>query len=137
MKFEKSPLSQIHSFYKLELPFGNFYLCKKFIIAEIHEGVHFDWDKIVFAAKEIIGYYGEEVKLGYISNRVNSYSIDPQDWANITQNSNQITATAIVSYSSMSQLNASLEKHFATLEMETCISLEEAITYVTNSKILD
>ncbi|AUS06802.1 hypothetical protein [Pseudotamlana carrageenivorans] len=137
MKFENSPLSKIHSFYKLELPFGNFYLCEKFIISEIHEGVHFDWNKIMLATKDIIGYYGGDAKVAYISNRVNSYSTDPQDWANVTENTTQITATAIVSYSSMSELNASLEKHFAKLDMETCNSLEEAITWVMNLKVTD
>ncbi|MBU2951176.1 hypothetical protein KO493_10755 [Tamlana agarivorans] len=136
MKFENSPLSKTFSFNKLELPFGNFFLCKKFIVSEIHEGEHFDMDKIMFAAKEIIAYYGEEAKIAYISNRVNSYSTDPQDWANITANSNQLIATAIISYNQMGQLNANLEKHFAKLEMKICDSLEEAITWVNSLNVV-
>ncbi|MDO6792201.1 hypothetical protein [Tamlana sp. 2_MG-2023] len=136
MKFENSPLSERFSFSKLELPFGNFFLCENFIISEIYEGVHFDMDKIIFAAKEIIAFYGEDAKLAYISNRTNSYSTDPQDWANITANSNQLVATAIVSYNQMGRLNANLEKHFSKLEMHICYSLEEAVTWVNSLKVL-
>ncbi|MDO6759572.1 hypothetical protein Q4566_05110 [Tamlana sp. 2_MG-2023] len=93
-------------------------------------------DKIIFAAKEIIAFYGEDAKLAYISNRTNSYSTDPQDWANITANSNQLVATAIVSYNQMGRLNANLEKHFSKLEMHICYSLEEAVTWVNSLKVL-
>ena len=31
-------------------------------------------------AFELLDYYGEKIKLGYISNRVHSYSIDPHLW---------------------------------------------------------
>ncbi|WP_194767420.1 hypothetical protein [Tamlana sp. I1] len=136
MKFENSPLSESFSYHKLEMPFGDFFLCENFIIAEIHTGVHFDWQKIGMAAKEIIAHYGLDSKVGYISNRVNSYSVDPQDWANISNNSNQLIGTAIVYYNHMTELNAQLEKRFATaLNMHTCYSLEEAIDWVNNLKI--
>ena len=135
MKFEDSPLSKIFRFLKVEMPFGDFYLCENFIISELHEGIHFDLPKIKMASKEILDYYDKDIKLSYISNRVNSYSIDPQGWSTINITLEQlIKNTAIVYSNHMTELNTHLEKHFSKLEMHTCYTLEEAINWVNTYK---
>lgn len=132
MKFEITSFGKTLSFYKLEMPFGNFFFCEKFIIAEINAGVHFDWPKIEPVLKEAISFYSPGVKLGYISNRINSYSVDPQDWAKVATISNMMAGSAIVYYNYMMYLNASLEKRFSKVDMHHCLSLEEAIEWITN-----
>lgn len=130
MNFEKSPYSETLSFYKLEMPFGNFFFCEKFIISEINAGVHFDWLKIELVMKEAMKFYNTGVKLGYISNRINSYSVDPQDWAKVATTSNKMAGSAIVYYNYMMYLNASLEKRFSKVDMNYCLSLKEAIDWI-------
>ncbi|MDO5980699.1 hypothetical protein [Flavivirga spongiicola] len=129
MKFENSTYCNTLNHYKLETSFGNFYFCEKFFIAELHTGVHFDWPKIEVLANEIIAFYGKNVKLDYISNRVNSYSIDPQNWIKI-EKYNVIMRSAIVCYNHMMYMNASLEKRFSKGKIYPCLSLNEAIEWV-------
>ncbi|AUP77473.1 hypothetical protein C1H87_01545 [Flavivirga eckloniae] len=117
------------NYYKLVLPFGNFFLCEKFIISELHTGVHFDWPKIEMVIKNVFKFYGENTRLGYISNRINSYSVSPQDWEKAEQY-NLMTGIAIVYYNYMTYLNISLEKRFLKVNFHPCLSLDEAIEWV-------
>ncbi len=129
MKFENSEFSKlIH--YKIEMPFGNFYLLEKFFISEIHEGVHFDWEMIKSVMTEVVEFYGENAKIGYISNRVNSYSMNPQTWNKVQKKYNLLFASAIVSYNNITFMNASIEKQFTTISIKRCLSLEEAIQWI-------
>ena len=50
MKFENSEYYKNLKHSKLEMSFGNYYLCDNFVIGELNEGVHFDWEK----AKETV-----------------------------------------------------------------------------------
>ncbi|MDD7885662.1 hypothetical protein [Flavivirga sp. 57AJ16] len=133
MKFENSTYSKTLNHYKLETSFGNFYFCEKILIAELHTGVHFDWPKIEILFHKIIEFYGKGVKLDYISNRVNSYSNDPQNWIKIEQY-NIIMRSAIVCYNDMMYMNASLEKHFSKSKINPCTSLNEAIEWILKLK---
>ncbi|TNJ41525.1 hypothetical protein KFZ70_12755 [Tamlana fucoidanivorans] len=132
MKFEESLQSKLLSHHKLEMPFGTFFFCENFVISEIHSEKHFDWPKIELVLKEIIDFYGAGAKLGYVSNRVNSYSIDPSHWAKINSNKAviEMIGTCIVYYNYIMYLNASLENRFSDVEIKSCLSLDEAIEWV-------
>ncbi|ALJ03935.1 hypothetical protein APS56_01670 [Pseudalgibacter alginicilyticus] len=130
MEFEKSKYSKILNYYKIEKPFGNFYLCEHFFIAELSEGIHFDWKMIENVSVDLIDYYGNKTSLGYISNRINSYSIDPHFWNKIDKKYGIFTNSAIVYYNEMMYMNATLEKQFSNINIKRCISLEEAINWV-------
>ncbi len=134
MKFENSHLSKTISHYKLEMPFGIFYLCEKFIISELYAEIHLDWNKIQEVAKDVLNFYNKGDKLGYISNRINSYSVDPQVWTKAEKynKNNLVVGGAIVYYNDMMYKNASLEKRFSKIKVLPCLSLEEAINWVLN-----
>lgn len=133
MKFENSEFSKLNH-YKVEMPFGNFYLFEKFFISEINEGVHFDWEMIKTVMTEVVEFYGTNIKVGYISNRVNSYSMDPQTWDKVRKKYNLIFAGAIVSYNNFTFMNASIEKQFSKTSIKRCLSLEEAIQWIKSLK---
>lgn len=135
MKFELSEFNEL-THYKVEMPFGNFYLLETFFISEIHEGVHFDWEMIKQAMVEIMGFYGKNNKVGYISNRVNSYSMNPQTWDKVQKEYNLIIAGAIVTYNKMTFMNASIEKEFSKISIKRCLSLEEAVEWIKTLKEL-
>ncbi|WP_067149085.1 hypothetical protein [Pseudotamlana agarivorans] len=136
MKFENSPLSKIYSYNKVELPFGDFFLCKDIVISEIHEGVHYDKYKIEALAEVLISHYGSECKISVISNRVNSYSIDLQEWSRTVNNAKQIIKVAVVSYTFATELSFKLEKHFSVQNIETFKTLEESISWVSEKKVI-
>lgn len=132
MRFEESKYFISLNPYKLEMSFGNFYLCEKFFISELNEGIHFDWIKIEEVMSELIKFYGKDAKFGYIPNRINSYSVNPQYWDKVDKKYNMIVASAIVFYSTMTMMNATLEKHFFKKSMKRCQNLTEAIEWMIN-----
>jgi len=134
MTFENSKYFNLLKHSKVEFSFGNFYLFDKFIISEINEGVHFDWDKIQQVIAALIDYYGSNLKIGYISNRVNPYSIEPQLWIRFQRDYGFIVASAMVSYTELNYINTSIEKRFSEMSIKRCGSLDEAINWIKNLK---
>ncbi len=134
MHFENSKYSKEFKYTKLEFPFGNFYLCEKFFISELKEGVHFNWEKIQIVMDKIVKHYEFGTSLAYISNRVNSYSFDPQTWKKTLDTYKIIVASSIVAYTSFTFYNASLEKVFSKRSIKRCLSLKEAIEWSLSLK---
>ncbi|AUP77475.1 hypothetical protein [Flavivirga eckloniae] len=133
MKFENSLFSNELNYYKLQMSFGNFFLFEKFIISELGDGVHIDWPKIKTVTNEVLDFYGENAKIGYISNRINSYSIDPCIWTKVYKKYNKrMVGGSIVSYNRMMCMNASFEKMFSRFNIKVSLSLNEALNWVTD-----
>lgn len=134
MKFEKSKYCETLKHFKLEKPFGNFYLCERFFIAELHEGVHFDWNMIKTVMNDVLDFYGDNKKLGYISNRVNSYSMNPHHWNKVYKTYGVIQASAIVFYNDIVLMNAALESQLSDKTIKRCKTLTEAIEWIIDLK---
>lgn len=132
MKFENSEYAKLLTYKKEVFDFGTLYITKQFVISEINEGVHVDYD----IASEIIERFIERIrhgtKLGYIANRYNSYSFNPQLWVEFNSEYDFLIATAVVTYSDNSYLTASLEKKFFTKSLKRCRNLSEAIEWMLN-----
>lgn len=97
----------------IELSHSTYYLFKKFIVAEINEGVVYRWE----LAREVIDrahdFYGaKELALSYISNRINSYSVRPQDWLTFFKNDYNLRKIAFVTYTEIGYANIIFEKLF-------------------------
>ena len=120
----------------VELPFGTFYFCEKIFISELNEGIHFSWKMIKKVIDEIYKFYGSKPNLGYISNRINSYSMDPRSWDRVHNKYDFIIASAIVSYNNLTFMNATLEKHFSSKSIKRCEHLSEATDWILNLKEL-
>jgi hypothetical protein len=134
MRFEDSKYCKELQFEKLEFSFGNFYLCEHFFISELNEGVHFDWDKVNIVMSKIVDICGAKIKLGYISNRTHSYSMDPYSWKKVDKKYGIIVASAIIYYNDFTYKNATLEKQFSNKSIKRCINLDEAIHWMKNLK---
>ncbi|OUR91041.1 hypothetical protein A9Q87_11225 [Flavobacteriales bacterium 34_180_T64] len=134
MKFKDSRYSELLKHSKIEFPFGEFYLCDKFVIAELYEGIHFNWYKIEQVVDILREHYGDTIKIGYISNRINSYSIDPKLWVDFQEQYGFIVASAIVTFNEFGYMNATIEKRFSEPSLKRCINLDEAINWIKNLK---
>lgn len=128
MKFEDSKYSKLLAYKKVDFSFGTVYATKHFIISEFNEGVHVEYN----IASDLISHFSNymDTKIGYISNRYNSYSLDPQLWIEFNNDYDTFIASAIVAYTDFSYLNASLEKQFSNKSLKRCNSLEEAIEWM-------
>ncbi|MBU2927220.1 hypothetical protein [Winogradskyella psychrotolerans] len=134
MKFEDSKYSKLLSYKKVEFSFGTLYETEYFLLSELNEGIHVDHH----IASELISRFSDLIlrghKIGYIANRYNSYSFDPQLWVDFNNDYDAFIASAIVTYSDFSYLNASLEKQFFSKSLKRCDNLEQAIEWIMNLK---
>ncbi|PWK17363.1 hypothetical protein [Xanthomarina spongicola] len=134
MNFENSKYPNLLQYSKVEFSFGTYFFFDNFVISELNEGIHFDWLKIQEVISAISEYYDDNFKIGYISNRINSYSLVPQLWIDFYKEYNFIVAGAIVAYNDFNYMNATLEKHFSKNSIKRCNSLEEAIEWMSKLK---
>ena len=130
MTFENSKYSNLIDYKKVVFPFGNVYITKQFIVSELNEGIHVDFTMV----SELIGEFSEDIsndiRIGYIANRLNSYSFEPQLWLDFNNDYDFLVASAVVTYSDFGYLNSSLEKHFFKKSLKRCHSLDEAIAWM-------
>lgn len=131
MKLEDSPLIK-DCFVKVSEPFGDFYIFEKFVISEIAEGVHFDWDKAQVLIKHTYEFFGsKDLQINYISNRIHSYSVNAQDWLKFYKARHTVARVAIVAYEEKGLLSVQLEKMFTKSNYQTFNTLETAVQWAS------
>jgi len=119
---------------KVEMPFGNFYFFNEFLLSELNQGVHFSWDKVKKISDLATEFYGKDNRVVYISNRVNSYSIEPQSWLKFDKEYNFFKASAIIAYDMKGGLSVVLEKLFSQKRIQKFTDLDSAIDWALNFK---
>ncbi len=129
MRVEESKYKDLYE-KKVVLESGSFYFFEKYIIAEIDEGVHYDWEAAKKMVDKAYEHYGEEPKVAYITNRVNSYSVDPQDWLKFYKERHHLEAYAIVAYNRIGLMNVVLEKLFSQTRIRKFSHLDDAVEWV-------
>ncbi|CAM4029614.1 hypothetical protein [Gillisia hiemivivida] len=119
----------------LELQFGSVTFFENIQIAELNEGILFD----IPHNQEILELARERFNnnpYGYISNRVNSYSVNPMIHLESANVSNLI-AIAIVSRNPVVKQNCIIEKQFFrnSSSFEVFETLEEAVNWMKHQLI--
>ena len=132
MTFERSKYSSKIQHTKVVLSFGNFYFTERFVISEINQGIHFGWTEIQDLITAVVEHYGSDHKIAYISNRLNSYSYEPDSWIRLEKMYDNLIASAIVSYHNLGNMNASLDKLMSKKSIKRCETIDEAIEWVLN-----
>jgi hypothetical protein len=134
MNFEKSKHYNFINSKNSILPFGTLYFFDYFCISEINEGVHLGLDECQEILISLVDYYGDNLKIAFISNRINSYSVEPRLWMNFQKDYEFIVANAIISYNDFSYMNSTIEKRFSQNSLKRCHSINEAIEWVLDLK---
>lgn len=133
MKIEDSKYINIEH-EEVILPFGNFYFFKNFVVSELNEGVHFDWNKVKILSDIMINHYGDVDHLYYLSNRVNSYSIEPQSWLKFDKKYHLIKETGIIAYTNRGGLSVVLERLFSKGSIKKFRSLKKAMEWALTNE---
>lgn len=116
----------------LELDFATIRIHENLIVSECHEGILLDFQKF-----QKILQLGEEVfnnnSFGYISNRKNSYAVDPMVYRESAAHP-LLKAIAVVSGSELARNSAKLEKQFYVNanSFQIFSSLEEAQLWIND-----
>lgn len=130
MKVEDSKYKQLYQ-KKLSFDFGNFYIFDHYVIGEIFEDAHYNWELAEKAIEAVYDFYGtRSIKVSYISNRVHSYSINAQDWLRFFQDRHHLDAFAIVAYDKLRIMNVVLEKIFFHSRIKKFHSLDDAVAWI-------
>ncbi|MFN4764080.1 hypothetical protein ACKGJN_13205 [Gillisia sp. Q332] len=114
----------------IELDFGKVTIIDNILIAELNEGILFDVEnnrKLLNLGNKIF----KGMPYGYISNRVNSYAINPMIYLESSSTIN-LKAIAVVSSNPVCQQNTLLEKQFYKEgdSFEVFDTLEAAINWI-------
>ncbi len=120
---------------KLVLDSGNFYIFDKYVIGEVNEGQYFDWETAKVVIQRVYLHFGTtNLNLSYISNRVNSYSVQPKDWLNFFKERHKLKLIAVVAYNKTGMMSVVLERIFSKAPIRKFSSLKEAVHWVSDHK---
>ena len=114
---------------EINLDFGNFKIFQNYVIGTMNEGVVFD----ELCQADIWNLFNSHFKdrnFGYISNRINSYSVDPIVYINNSERFAMIKAMAVVTKRKMQVLNVQLERQFFKTNIEVFENLEQGISWI-------
>jgi hypothetical protein len=134
MKFENSSYYSTTTSKKVSLPIGDIYLLDFFCIAEFKEGVHIDIEACEDIVIALVDHYGENLKIGFISNRIASFSIDLKQWIKFNTDYDFIVASAIVFYDDLNFNIATIEKYLSHYSTKRCHTLDQSIEWMRNLK---
>lgn len=114
----------------LQLDFGKITFEENILIAELNEGILLDVEKnrkLLEIGRKIF----KNGSYGYISNRVNSYGVNPMVYLE-SASTPTLKAIAVVTINPVCMQNAILERHFykGSNSFEIFQTLEEAINWI-------
>jgi len=134
LKVEESKYKDLYQ-KKISLHYGNFYIFDTYVISEISEGVHFNWALAEGVINLVYEHFGSrDIKVAYISNRINNYTVHAQDWLNFYKERHHLEAFAVVAYSKLGLMNVILEKVFSQVRLKKFRDLDSAVEWVLSLK---
>jgi hypothetical protein len=107
---------------------GNLYIHDNYMVAEVNEGEtvsKFKYKIVIEAART---YYQSKPFI-YISNRINSYAVDPIVYKKASEIENLI-GFAVVSKKRIALRNTEIESLFSSKPFKLFITMEEALKWV-------
>ncbi|MBG6129658.1 putative ubiquitin-like protein YukD [Aquimarina sp. EL_43] len=114
--------------YDLEL--GKVFFYVNYLIIEVAEGVCFDYEKAKTLSLLTNLHFGNR-SFGYISHRINSYSLEATDYMKIKDVFPNIKAFAAVTYNETQKTSIRIENMFYQEGIVSFENIEEAIRWVT------
>jgi len=109
---------------------GAYYFFDAFVVYEINSGIIYDWKIAQDAIKIVEEFYGKNHSIGYISNRVNNYSLKPTDWFKFYKSYYHLKSYAIISNNKKSLFNDAVERMFLnSANVERFTDLYEGINW--------
>ncbi|MFD1064171.1 hypothetical protein ACFQ1Q_13010 [Winogradskyella litorisediminis] len=124
---------------ELNYSFGNVFIFDGFVISEINSGITFTWENhakvIVDDVTSFLDTDGRD--LVYISNRINSYAVKPNDWLKFFTNSYSLKGYGVVAQTKGSIMNTVIENLFFNKKIQRFQSLEAAIQWAKTKVLVE
>lgn len=117
---------------------GTIYLFENIVVSEINEGVHLTVESSLEYIKLISKFFSNKKPFGYISNRINSFSVEAIDYKKFTNLLENMKVFSAVNHNENNILNVDIEKKFCDIPYKTydCIiqSYKEIDYLITSYK---
>ncbi len=111
---------------------GTYFFYDHYIIAEINEGTKLTIEQTNKLLPLINKHYGDSTPFGYISNRINSYSISPLNHLQCPGISMpNFKGFAAVTYTRISKMTTEIEEKFVKTPFKQFSNLDEAIEWIS------
>lgn len=127
-----SPKINNTNFIKKKLKLGELRYNNQYIVVVFNEGIDVNFDNFGEIADIIKSQYGTR-PFGYISNRINSYSIDLSDAEKFNKMFPNAKACATVAHSSMTERIFEIEERFFKFNRRAFRNIEDAIDWVEDT----
>lgn len=114
-----------------ELDIGNLHFLKNMVFSEIKEGKHLSIQNTKEYFNLISDFYGNN-SFGYVSNRINTYSIEALDLPKFTNVLTSLKIFATVDYSHFNRMNTEIEKQFCKVPYLGFESIIDSYNYVND-----
>lgn len=117
---------------ELNYNFADVFVFENFVISEIKEGIVFNWeDHAKLIIKDVIAVLDTDGSdLTYVSNRIHSYSVMPQDWVKFFKNEYSLKGYCVISDKKTSMLSFMVESLFFNNRMKRFTNIYEAVNYL-------
>ncbi|TYP75223.1 hypothetical protein [Aquimarina intermedia] len=114
---------------KYVLEFCTLYFFTSIVVVEVHEGVHFNYDKATYIG-ELTAIHFEKRPFGYISHRIHSYALEPMDYKRIYEIFPNLAILAVVLFNSHQETSLRVEEIFFQNNIMSFDQLDIAIDWV-------
>lgn len=113
----------------IKVKLGQMYLFENYMITEFYEGVDIKFENFSEVAELVKIHYKNE-PFGFISNRINSYSIDLNDADLYNKTFPNLKAYAVVVYKPLTEAIFEVENYFFKFNRKVFKTLSNAIEWV-------
>lgn len=124
----KDGVKKIHN-----LQQGTIYVFENFMISEFNEGAIIDFDCFVQLFHYLNSYSENKESFGYISNRVNNYTVKVTDFMETRPLAQKVYPSAVITYDEKGRNTFKFEKQINDCHAILCESLDKAVLYLTGS----
>jgi hypothetical protein len=131
MTIENSTLKD-HVTATSDLDLGRFYFLNNFVITEFKEGVHLTYENTKELFKLAKKHFGSNL-FGYVSNRVNNYSVSPTDYPLFDNELSNISVFGVVCYNQNNKSNIDIENRFSKNNIQVFDNLYYAAIWTYDS----
>ncbi len=131
MQFKNSPLEKM-TIISHESEIGNLYFIENMVFSEIKEGKHLSLKTAYDYLNVISNFYGDTKPFGYVSNRINKFSIEALDYPKFTKLLKNLKVYAAINYTHFNKMNMEIEKQFCKIPYRGFENIIDSYNYVNN-----
>ncbi|QXP59093.1 hypothetical protein [Olleya sp. HaHaR_3_96] len=132
MNILNSPIYK-HIKQTLSLPLADLFFFENLVVVQINEGMHVTAETSKNCFEVIYAFYETKNKpFGYLSNRINQYSIEVLDYKKYNNFFPNLAYYGIIGYSAFQHLSINIEKKFCEMPVYSFQNLNEAYIKMNN-----